>query len=727
MIRTLSKISQTEKALVGGKAFSLACMMQKGVTVPPAICLDTDAYETFVSSSGLRERIFMELNRKKFEEMRWEEIWDTSLRLRNMFANTPMPALMRNELEQLVNSHFGDKPTVIRSSAPGEDSASTSFAGLHESYVNVRGIDSILKHIRLVWASLWSDRALLYRRELGLHIESSTMAVLIQELVAGERSGVAFCVNPNDDAQGIIEAVHGLNQGMVDGTVEPDRWIVERKTRKITSHVSARRKNAMFPSSEGVRLKSLPSDVSSRPPLSRAEVKTVFALAQKMEELFNSPQDVEWTYSGESLYGLQSRPITTGSGNSKTDKRSWYQSLTRSFENLRKLRKRIENELIPAMIKEADKLAETDISGLTDTELASEIKRRMGILRKWQDVYEDEFIPFAHGARLFGQVYNDTVYPSDPYEFTDLLGGTDMKSVQRNEKLADMAEIIRNSPVLGQRLRDRSYEEGLDPEFSGLLDSFMKQFGEFTFAGTHSSRGKDGVIGLLIQMASRERTEKQFGSDKVQRLTEMFLSKFQGDKKDFASELLDLGRASYQLRDDDNIYIGRIESGVNAAAREGRKRINARQRITADMLEPGEEVDALLDPDFRPAERRASKKSEIEEKLKARQIVGQPASSGIARGEARIISDSSDLFNFKAGEILVCDSIDPNMTFIVPLAAGIVERRGGMLIHGAIVAREYGIPCVTGIPNATSMIQSGQEVTVDGFLGIVIIGKPVLS
>jgi len=77
--------------------------------------------------------------------------------------------------------------------------------------------------------------------------------------------------------------------------------------------------------------------------------------------------------------------------------------------------------------------------------------------------------------------------------------------------------------------------------------------------------------------------------------------------------------------------------------------------------------------------------------------------------------------SFKAGEILVCDAIDPNMTFVVPLSAGIVERRGGMLIHGAIIAREYGLPCVTGVPDAVEFIRTGDIVTVDGYLGIVII------
>jgi phosphoenolpyruvate synthase/pyruvate phosphate dikinase len=108
-------------------------------------------------------------------------------------------------------------------------------------------------------------------------------------------------------------------------------------------------------------------------------------------------------------------------------------------------------------------------------------------------------------------------------------------------------------------------------------------------------------------------------------------------------------------------------------------------------------------------------------RLKARQIVGQPAGPGLARGQARLILNPSDLFHFKAGEVLVCDAVDPNMTFVVPLAAAIVERRGGMLIHGSIIAREYGIPCVTGVPNAVTLIHNGDTLTVDGYLGIVTI------
>jgi pyruvate,water dikinase len=92
-----------------------------------------------------------------------------------------------------------------------------------------------------------------------------------------------------------------------------------------------------------------------------------------------------------------------------------------------------------------------------------------------------------------------------------------------------------------------------------------------------------------------------------------------------------------------------------------------------------------------------------------------------------VIKQHADLTEFKSGEVLICDAVDPNMTFVVPLASGVVERRGGMLIHGAIIAREYGLPCVTGIPDATRLIQTGDEITVDGYLGIVTLGETGLG
>ena len=162
------------------------------------------------------------------------------------------------------------------------------------------------------------------------------------------------------------------------------------------------------------------------------------------------------------------------------------------------------------------------------------------------------------------------------------------------------------------------------------------------------------------------------------------------------------------------------------AAEEGRRRLSGRPWAAHAAPAPEEVAQALLDPSFEPqaapresgagAERKGGKF-----RIRARQIVGQPAGPGVATGKARVVASRSDLLDFGSGEILVCDAIEPNMTFVVPLAAAVVERRGGMLIHGAIIAREYGLPCVTGIPEATTAIHSGDTVTVDGHLGIVIV------
>ena len=210
-------------------------------------------------------------------------------------------------------------------------------------------------------------------------------------------------------------------------------------------------------------------------------------------------------------------------------------------------------------------------------------------------------------------------------------------------------------------------------------------------------------------------------------LEKRFLSRLAEDQRDYGRALLDLGRASYKLRDDDNIYLGRIEAHYFAALREARARLDAmgEQRSGNPQMEL---LESALGPFEIPAvqESGGPKAPSPARRLKARQIVGQPAGPGLASGSARVIRGHEDLLEVKRNEVLICDAVDPNMTFIIPLVAAVVERRGGMLIHGAIIAREYGIPCVTGVPDATRLIRSGDRVTVDGFLGLVTLGSEKL-
>ncbi len=715
------------KSVIGGKALCLAKLFKAGFAVPDMVCVSADCYDAFVDGNGLRERIMLELGRKDFSDMRWEEIWDSALRIRNMFHTAPFTENMRSRLAGPLESRFSGSPVAVRSSAPDEDDRSSSFAGLHSSFVNVSGVESILEHIKLVWASLWSDAALLYRRELGLAAEKSAMAVLVQKIVAGECSGVAFSQSPTDPSSGVVESVHGLNQGLVDGVVPPDRWILDRQTRKIVSHAPSEREYRMVPGSSGVAREKLPQKLAARPPLQSMEVSAVFDLALASEAFFGAPQDLEWTRKDGKIHVLQSRPVSTLKSQDSDSQRAWYLSLHRSFENLKQLREKIENRLIPEMVDAARELSKMDLSLLSDGELGDEIARRAEIDRKWVDVYWTEFIPYAHGIRLFGQVYNDAVKPDNPYEFVDLLSGAPMEGVGRNRQMERLASMVRRNPALARKLKGlEPLSEGVPEErdFIESMNKFVDSFGDLSCPVTGSrecAHGPEALVRLVLEMASHPPARNVRKDVRV--LEKNFLYKFEGAKKDEARELLELGRSSYRLRDDDNIHLGRIEARLASAVNEGKRRLAGRPGKPADAGETERLRKAVENNEKAGPSAQSATVGSKRKNVRARQLLGQPASNGVARGIARVIADHSELAAFKHGEILVCDAVDPNMTFVAPLAAGVVERRGGMLIHGAIIAREYGLPCVTGVPGATSLISTGDFLTVDGFLGIVTVGK----
>jgi len=718
---SIDRVEPRDRGRVGDKGYALSRMARRGLPVPGALLVTVEAYRRYIDLTGIGEAIALEINRKIADEMRWEEMWDAALRIRTLFLRTPLPADIHDGLARDVEARFRDVAVVVRSSAPGEDSAKASFAGLHDSFVNVRGTESILDHIRLVWASLWSDAALLYRKELALDIATSAMAVVVQEIVAGDRSGVAFTVSPDDPSRAVIEAVHGLNQGLVDGTVEPDRWILDRRTGQVLSHRPAERQKALFASGAGVEVRPLAPGPAGMPPLTPQDVDLVFRTAMEVEKFFGSPQDMEWTIRKGELHILQARPVTAGEPAAGEDKRPWYLTLRRSFENLKALRQEVEGRWIPAMIADADALSGIDLAALSDEALAAEIDRRRSLLGKWTDIYTEYFIPLAHGIRLFGQTYNDALRPEDPYEFMDLLGGTEMISLERNRLLERMAGRVRGSPRLAEALRTGA-PSGLDAAFDEDFETFSRTFGDLGCGTDRCFTGQAALAGLLLRMAEAPPAKERFDPGTIDRRRDAFLSRFTGDERKRAAEILDLGRASYRLRDNDNIHLGRIEGALLAAVAEAMPRLARRPGFAAAGISAEQAARALRDPQWRPQEGVPGKKREgLGSGLRARQLRGQPAGPGVARGPARVISNPEDLLEIRAGEILVCDAIDPNMTFAVPLAAGIVERRGGMLIHGAIIAREYGIPCVTGIPGAAELIRTGDCVSVDGWLGIVTI------
>ncbi|MDZ7617605.1 MAG: PEP-utilizing enzyme, partial [Patescibacteria group bacterium] len=223
------------------------------------------------------------------------------------------------------------------------------------------------------------------------------------------------------------------------------------------------------------------------------------------------------------------------------------------------------------------------------------------------------------------------------------------------------------------------------------------------------------------------------GQHTAEALAQRLLAAVGPDRREEALETLQLGRLSWRLRDNDNLLLARVESQLIRALNVAAERLRAAGRLSPEAQVETEHatqiVAALHNPDggkVAPVQKALPKQApkRTDPRETPRQLIGQPAAPGVQAGQVHCIRGSEDLGRFRAGQVLVCDAIQPMMTHLVPLAAAIVERRGGMLIHGAIIARELGIPCVNGIAGAVDLLNDGDLVTVDGYLGIVTVGPP---
>jgi pyruvate,water dikinase len=220
-----------------------------------------------------------------------------------------------------------DLPVAVRSSATSEDSAEASFAGLQDTYLWVRGADSVLEHVRRCWASLYSVESLTYRLRRGIPETDLGMAVVVQRMVDSRSSGVMFTRSPltGDRSVVAIDASWGLGSAVVSGDVTPDSFVVSKVTGEITRRTVATKTvwHRPDPSGHGVVETDVPAELQDRPSISDEELAELVATARRVEAHYGCPQDIEWAVSetapaGENVFLLQSRPETVWAGKDRT-------------------------------------------------------------------------------------------------------------------------------------------------------------------------------------------------------------------------------------------------------------------------------------------------------------------------------------------------------------------------------------------------------------------------
>ena len=712
--------------LLGNKARNLSLCMREGFHVPAGFCISAESYLAFTRHNNLQERINLELYRKDFSSMRWEEIWDIALRIRSFYSKGSLPT----ELEKTIFSYAAQYPAgtkfAARSSAAAEDSASASFAGIHESYLNVNA-DQLTENVKLVWASLWSDRSLLYREEKKLDSRHSTMPVLVQAMEPKKVSGLAFSADPSTGRRDriIVELISGSLDLLVDNIEEPERVKLEKDSGKILSADDQNTTTLLANDAlEGLRLKIL-----------------------ALENLFDQPVDIEWTGVEEDFTVLQVRPIT-GLTNDTDDERSWYLTLTPGKESLLALTDKVENELIPGLIEEVESFqAEGPLPA--DKRLFLERLEQRGIsYNRWKKTYRDDFIPFAHGIRTFGTYYNDLVKPDDPYEFIILLKSEDLLAHQRNRQMEKLGQMLFNDRTLKEKFEiflanenDISTEQfweiiknetSTGNKFSAAFDKLLNEEMNIYYESINLADDPRILLKTVLGLADSALENKDHSETQAnkQGLENIYLDKAGPQRRDEALNWLRIGRLSWKLRDDDNILLGKLENQLYLYLKEALNRLqrDGLLKETPDQINL-DDWPAILESlqkqkSYNPPVTKETVLKEKNVSLKPRQLVGQPSSSGMVTGKARVIRSVEDFKEVVKGEILVFDAVQPQMTFIISLAAGIVERRGGMLVHSSIIARELQIPAVNGVPRATELIETGDLLTVNGDLGLVVIGEP---
>ena len=304
-------IDKTKLMAVGGKGANLGELSKiDGIRVPEGFCITTEAYKQIISQISEFHDLLEQLNLLKVEDR--ERICEISKKIRSVIEGT----VITKEIEEAV-THFitklGDKNAyAVRSSATAEDLPTASFAGQQDTYLNIIGTDAILKHVSKCWASLFTDRAVIYRMQNGFDHKKVYLSVVIQKMVYPEVAGIMFTADPITSNRKLlsIDASFGLGEVLVSGLVSADSYKVQEE--KIVDKMIATKKLAIYGRKEGgTETQQITPDQQKTQTLTEQQILQLAHIGRQIEAYFSCPQDIEWCLVDDTFSIVQSRPITT--------------------------------------------------------------------------------------------------------------------------------------------------------------------------------------------------------------------------------------------------------------------------------------------------------------------------------------------------------------------------------------------------------------------------------
>lgn len=317
-ILSFPEIDKSKPAMVGGKGANLGELSRiKGLQVPEGLCITTEVYKEIIGSNTELNTLLDQLTILKADDRK--AISEVSAKIRKVIEETAIPKDIEAEIGRRIEQMDEANAYAIRSSATAEDLPTASFAGQQDTYLNIIGMESILKHISKCWASLFTDRAVIYRLQNGFDYRKVYLSVVIQKMIFPDVAGIMFTADPITSNRKIvsIDASFGLGEALVSGLVNADIYKV-REGQVIDKKVSTKKLAIYALKDGGTKHQELSLEQQNRQALTDEQILALEQTGRKIEEHFGCPQDIEWclvdapTSQGHgTFYIVQSRPITT--------------------------------------------------------------------------------------------------------------------------------------------------------------------------------------------------------------------------------------------------------------------------------------------------------------------------------------------------------------------------------------------------------------------------------
>ncbi|MFP7285730.1 phosphoenolpyruvate synthase [Shouchella clausii] len=311
LVLGFQEMDEKQLLLVGGKGVNLGELSKiQGIHVPEGFCVTTTGFQKVIKQNETFQALLDQLARAKVEDR--DQIGDISSRIRELILNIEIPSDVVKAVAHYL-SQFGEKHAyAVRSSATSEDLPHASFAGQQDTFLNIIGKESILKHISKCWASLFTERAVIYRMQNGFNHSQVYISVIVQKMVFPKASGILFTADPITSNRKLlsIDAGFGLGEALVSGLVSADCYKVRED--QIVDKRIATKKLAIYGREEGgTETQPIDPDQQKTQTLTDGQILQLARIGRQIEAHFGQPQDIEWCLADDMFYIVQSRPITT--------------------------------------------------------------------------------------------------------------------------------------------------------------------------------------------------------------------------------------------------------------------------------------------------------------------------------------------------------------------------------------------------------------------------------